>query len=219
MAEIILAEKIIKSYGEAPVLDGADFSLREGEFVALLGPSGSGKSTLLNLIGLLDSPDSGKIFLDGEDVVSAGEKRKAALRAAKIGFVFQFDSLLPEFTVLENADIPALMAGNPNPKLAAALLERFGLGQLSARLPCELSGGEKQRAAIARALRNSPRLILADEPTGNLDSANADKIFGDFKSLAETGVAVVMATHNAAACRYASRSVTVSGGKLTTQPV
>ena len=211
-------QNLTKTYDDGKrkttVLENLSFSMSQGEFVVLLGPSGSGKSTLLHLIGLLDNPTSGHIKFEGRNATLLSEKQKAALRMNKIGFVFQFDSLLAEFTMLENVDMPALLAGKPDAACAFELLERFGLKQLAGKMPAELSGGEKQRTVIARALRNGPRLILADEPTGNLDAANTIKILEDFKRLSQSGVSVLMVTHNHEASRYASRVFNLTHGAL-----
>ena len=172
---MITLEHVTKIYGQGEehlcVLEDVSLTLRRGKFTVLLGPSGSGKSTLLNLIAMLDKPTSGKIFVDGQEITSLKkESARSKVRLKKMGFVFQFDGLLPEFSLLENVDMPALLRGKPNPQKAQELLENLGLGAMSHKLPADLSGGEKQRASIARALRNEPPLLLADEPTGNLDA-------------------------------------------------
>ena len=187
-----------------------------GQFTVLLGPSGSGKSTLLNLLAMLDKPTSGKIFIDGQEITALkSESARSALRLKKMGFVFQFDGLLPEFSLLENVEIPALMAGAPNPQKAQQLLENLGLGKMSHKLPADLSGGEKQRASIARALRNDPPLLLADEPTGNLDAARKDQVFEDFARLSrEKGLTILMVTHDVHAAHYADCVYTLENRKL-----
>ena len=179
---MIKLEHITKIYGQGDenlcVLEDVTLTLPRGKFTVLLGPSGSGKSTLLNLIAMLDKPTSGTIYLDGQNITALkSETARSALRLKKMGFVFQFDGLLPEFSLLENVDMPALMRGRPDPKKAQQLLENLGLGAISHKLPADLSGGEKQRASIARALRNDPPLLLADEPTGNLDTARKQQVF------------------------------------------
>lgn len=204
MLEIKNLSKTYKeAHGKITVLKDVNLKIDAGKFIVLLGPSGSGKSTLLNLIAMLDKPNSGEILLDGKNILRLSEDKKAEIRLNNFGFVFQFDSLLPEFTVLENIELPAIMKGEQNEKVGLELLEKFGLGNFSSKMPQTLSGGEKQRIAIMRALRNSPKLILADEPTGNLDIDKKTKIFKDFASLSKTGVSVLMATHDIHACEFA----------------
>jgi len=223
MAEpVVEARALERLYlqGERPlqVLRGLDLEVAASEFVAVLGPSGSGKSTLLNLLGLMDRPTGGSLRLCGEDPSALSEDRRAALRSDLIGFVFQFDSLLPEFTVLENVTLPARLAGVEPRKAeekAMELLEPVGVKDLADRFPTFLSGGERQRVAIARALINEPALLLADEPTGNLDRPNAELVFSNLKDLADSrGVAVVMVTHNETAAGFASRPIHLSDGRI-----
>lgn len=217
MIELVHLTKI---YGQGRenlcVLEDVSLTLRRGKFTVLLGPSGSGKSTLLNIIAMLDEPTSGKVWVDGQDVTALkSESARAALRLKKMGFVFQFDGLLPEFSLLENVDMPALMRGKPNPKKARELLEKFGLGSMVHKLPADLSGGEKQRASIARALRNEPPLLLADEPTGNLDAARKIQIFEDFARMSkDRGLTTVMVTHDAHAAQYADDVYSLENRKL-----
>lgn len=217
MIELVHLTKI---YGQGRenlcVLEDVSLTLRRGKFTVLLGPSGSGKSTLLNIIAMLDEPTSGKVWVDGQDVTALkSESARAALRLKKMGFVFQFDGLLPEFSLLENVDMPALMRGKPNPKKARELLEKFGLGAMVHKLPADLSGGEKQRASIARALRNEPPLLLADEPTGNLDAARKIQIFEDFARMSkDRGLTTVMVTHDAHAAQYADDVYSLENRKL-----
>jgi putative ABC transport system ATP-binding protein len=186
-----------------PALRGADFAIAEGEFVSIVGPSGSGKSTLLNLIGLLDFPSAGTLLLEGKDVSLLDDGRRTAMRAEKIGFVFQTFNLLPALTALENVEFAmrGLTGEKRLPKTermkkAKENLERVGLGQRLDHLPSELSGGEKQRVAVARSLANNPALILADEPTGNLDSAATESIIALLHEIHASGTTVVMVTHN-----------------------
>ncbi len=229
MAEpAILARGVMKSYGEGPtavpVLRGVDMRVDAGEFVAILGPSGSGKSTLLNLLGLMDRPDAGTLALGGAEVGALADDDRARLRNERLGFVFQFDSLLPEFTILENVLMPARIArargltAEPLAKSevrATALLEALGIAKLRDRFPSQTSGGERQRAAIARALANSPAVILADEPTGNLDAENGAKVFADLRRAArDNGAAVVLVTHDEPAAKSADRVLRMDGGAL-----
>lgn len=217
MIELVHLTKI---YGQGQenlcVLEDVSLTIRRGTFTVLLGPSGSGKSTLLNLIAMLDAPTSGKILVDGIDVTAIkSESARSALRLKKMGFVFQFDGLLPEFSLLENVDMPALMRGTPKPEKARELLEKFGLGKMTDKLPADLSGGEKQRASIARALRNEPPLLLADEPTGNLDAARKIQVFEDFARMSkEHGLTTVMVTHDTHASEYADDVFQLENRKL-----
>jgi lipoprotein-releasing system ATP-binding protein len=228
MADVVLEAKgVRKRYpqGQAgfEALHGVDLQVRAGEFIAVLGPSGSGKSTLLNLLGLLDTPTEGEVVLFGQPTRALGEEARAALRSRRLGFVFQFDSLLPEFTVLENVTLPARMArkrtGEPLGKIAARardLLGQLEVLPLADRFPVQLSGGERQRAAIARALVNDPAALLADEPTGNLDRHNGELVFNKARELSRSlGVAVVMVTHNEQASRYATRSIHLTDGLIS----
>ena len=217
MIELVHLTKI---YGQGQenlcVLEDVSLTIRRGTFTVLLGPSGSGKSTLLNLIAMLDAPTSGKILVDGTDVTAIkSESARSDLRLKKMGFVFQFDGLLPEFSLLENVDMPALMRGTPKPEKARELLEKFGLGKMTDKLPADLSGGEKQRASIARALRNEPPLLLADEPTGNLDAARKIQVFEDFARMSkEHGLTTVMVTHDTHASEYADDVFQLENRKL-----
>ncbi len=229
MAEpAILARGVRKSYGTGPaavpVLRGVDLTVAAGEFVAVLGPSGSGKSTLLNLLGLMDRPDGGELRLGGDDAAALADDERARLRNSLLGFVFQFDSLLPEFTILENVTMPARIArarGLTAAPFAAAesraleLLDSLGIAALRDRFPSQTSGGERQRAAIARALANAPAVVLADEPTGNLDRGNGARVFSDLKRLArERGTAVVLVTHDEAEAQTAGRVLRMDDGVL-----
>ena len=217
---MITLEHVTKIYHSGKedlcVLEDVTLHLPRGKFTVLLGPSGSGKSTLLNLIALLDKPSSGKIFVDGKEITALkSESARSKLRLHKMGFVFQFDGLLPEFSLLENVEMPALMCGKPNPKKARELLTNLGLGDKIDKLPADLSGGEKQRASIARALRNAPPLLLADEPTGNLDAQRKLQVFEDFARMSRTqGLTVVMVTHDVHAADYTDCVFTLENRKL-----
>ncbi len=219
MAELLEIKNLTKIYGQGKenlcVLENANLVLPRGQFAVLLGPSGSGKSTLLNLIGLLDRPTQGQIFLEGKEITQlTSESKRSALRLKKMGFVFQFDGLLPEFTLLENVALPGLMRGKDERKRAQKLLDQFGVGHISHKLPADLSGGEKQRAAIARALCNKPDLLLADEPTGNLDVARKEQVFADFSSLAKEGLSILMVTHDVHAATFADAVYTLENRQL-----
>ncbi|WP_428124188.1 ABC transporter ATP-binding protein [Candidatus Avelusimicrobium faecicola] len=219
MDNIIELKNVTKIYGQKDenlcVLEDVSLQVQKGRFVVLLGPSGSGKSTLLNLIAMLDKPTSGQIFFEGQDITRLRkESARSALRLKKMGFVFQFDGLLPEFSLLENVELPALMRGDENPQKAQALLENLGLGAITHKLPSELSGGEKQRASIARALRNEPVLLLADEPTGNLDASRKEQVFKDFACMAREGLTVLMVTHDVHAVNFADDVYTLENRKL-----
>ena len=222
MSNVLELRGITRTYhsasGELPVLRGVDLVLKAGELVALIGPSGSGKSTLLHIAGLLDSPQSGGISIVGTDASSANDATRTRLRNAHIGFIYQFHNLLPELTAEENVMMPLLIDGTTKAqakKRAEALLARLGLAERTTHLPAQLSGGEQQRVAIARALANKPQLILADEPTGNLDPTTSDSVLQLFLDLArEEGVAALIATHNMALAKRLTRAVTVRDGKL-----
>jgi len=222
MAEPLLeAVGLGKTYGDrvkTVALRDVSFSLQPGEFVSVIGQSGSGKSTLLNLIGLLDAPTTGRVMLAGEDVTSAPRARRAERRNRLIGFVFQFHYLLPEFSVLDNVLMPGRIAGGrtsallPQAKEALALL---GLEELEDKSANDLSGGQKQRVAIARALMNRPALILADEPTGNLDSENTKTVYELFRRFnRELGTAFIIVTHDRAVAQQTDRILEVQDGRL-----
>jgi lipoprotein-releasing system ATP-binding protein len=204
---------------KTPVLTGIDLSIREGEFVSLTGFSGSGKSTLLYLLGALDRPSGGAVLLDGVDISALDDDGRAELRSNKLGFVFQFHFLLPEFTVLENVMIPILRRGRRSradaEKHAREVIESMGLGPYLARRPSQLSGGQQQRVSIARAVANDPRIILADEPTGNLDSKNGVVVMEVFEELVRTqGLTIVMVTHERSFALRTSRQIMLSDGQV-----
>ena len=213
---MIQANGIYKSFGNVDVIKGIDLHINKGEIVAIVGASGAGKSTLLQILGTLDKPDKGKVIIDNQDITSLNQKNLASFRNKKIGFVFQFHHLLPEFTALENICIPAFIAGVPKKEAAdkaMALLEYLRLTE--SHKPSMLSGGEQQRVAIARALINNPAIILADEPSGNLDSQNAKELHELFFSLREkTGQTFVIVTHNPSLANMADRALTIVDGKI-----
>jgi len=200
------------------VLHDVNLEVRRGEVVAIVGESGSGKSTLLHILGALDSPDSGKVLFDGESIFGKSDQATSNFRNKRIGFVFQFHHLLPEFSALENVMMPALVGGASPSSVkgkAEALLERVGLKARAAHRPGELSGGEKQRVAIARALINDPDLVLADEPTGNLDETTADLLHQEMIRLSrELNQTFVLVTHNKSFAEMADRTLTLDHGSL-----
>lgn len=204
--------------GEVRVLGGLDLSLAEGELVALVAPSGAGKSTLLHIAGLLDSADAGHVMIGGQDATRLSDRDRTALRRTGVGFVYQFHHLLPEFTALENIALPQLAAGVARGTAEARardLLGKVGVAQRANHRPAALSGGEQQRVAFCRALANSPRLLLADEPTGNLDPGTADQVFDVLMALVrETGLSALIATHNIEIAQRMDRVVRLDGGRL-----
>jgi putative ABC transport system ATP-binding protein len=198
-------------------VSNVSLSIDKGEFVAIRGRSGSGKSTLMNLLGLLDRPDSGEYALKGRDVATLSEDRRAAIRSHDIGFIFQLPALLPRATALENVELPLVYAGIPSPKrhrAAKDALDRVGLGDRSHHWPNQLSGGEQQRVVIARATVNDPSLILADEPTGSLDSCTSDEILSLFEALHRDGHTVILVTHAAEIADRAQRQITLHDGRI-----
>jgi len=211
-----------KSYqvGESriEVLSGLDLEVSAGEFVSVVGASGTGKSTLLHLLGALDRPDRGEITVDGDPTIEDNEKKIASLRNRRIGFVFQFHHLLPEFTALENTALPARILGRSEAeasRLAETKLQEVDLAERLGHLPNQLSGGERQRVAVARSLVNKPSLLLMDEPTGNLDPKSASALFDLVRSLQrKDGLTIVMATHNMELARQTDRCLRLQNGKL-----
>ncbi len=203
---------------EIRVLSGASAALYPGQAVALVGPSGSGKSTLLHIAGLLETPDSGKVVIAGRDCSRMNDDQRTRVRRSQLGFVYQFHQLLPEFSALENVLIPQMIQGKSRRaagQRARELLTMLGLGERVDHRPAELSGGEQQRTAIARGLANAPRLLLADEPTGNLDPETSQRVFGDLMSLIEhTGVAALIATHNIELAKRMHRVLRLENGRL-----
>lgn len=205
MNDVLDLRDISKTYGidgpsPVPVLAGVNLSVAKGEVVALVAPSGSGKSTLLHIAGLLDTPDKGQVMLNGRDMTGLPDKARTEARRQELGFVYQFHHLLPEFTAAENIILPQLANATPDAKArarAAELLDKVGLSHRANHRPAELSGGEQQRVAFCRALANGPALLLADEPTGNLDPGTSDKVFEVLMGLVrDTGLSALIATHN-----------------------
>lgn len=216
---VVIARDLVKTYenGRTRALDGVSLEVFAGEFVAICGPSGSGKSTLLNLIGALDRPDSGELWVAGEDLTrSRGDF--AGFRARKVGFIFQLHNLIPSLTALENVLIPTLgLNGRDAHARARELLERVGLADKAHRRPPELSGGERQRVAVARALVNNPELILADEPTGSLDSKTERAVLELLRGLqSERGVTLILVTHDPRVAQSADRVIELVDGRVTT---
>jgi len=220
-AEVIRVESVSKTYrvGEIEVKALCDVSIAipSGQFVAIMGPSGSGKSTFMNLLGCLDHPDSGSILLDGSDITHLDRNERAAIRNRKIGFVFQNFSLLARTPVIENVELPLVYAGTPAAmrlERAQDALERVGLGAKMHNQITQLSGGEQQRVAIARSLVNRPSLILADEPTGNLDTRTSFEIMAIFQRLNHEGISVVLVTHEPDIASFAMRNVMFRDGRI-----
>jgi len=219
--EIIRTDQLIKDYdlGKVKVraLDGVNMSIEAGEFVAIMGPSGSGKSTLMHIIGCLDSPSAGDYYLDAIKVSQMERRKLAAIRNAKIGFVFQSFNLLPHLNVLKNVELPLMYAGIGNKDRtlkAKQILDSVGLSDRLKHKPTELSGGQRQRVAIARAIVNSPSILLADEPTGNLDSSSGGDILAIFNELHKQGNTVIMVTHDPAVAQRADRVIHIRDGKI-----
>ena len=211
--------RVFKQAGtELRVLNGVDLSLREGEIVALVGPSGAGKSTLLHVAGLLERPDGGAVMIDGEDCGGLSDERRTLLRRSEIGFVYQFHHLLPEFSALENVMLPQMIAGLARGRArekARGLLAQVGLAPRAGHRPARLSGGEQQRVAIVRALANDPKILLGDEPTGNLDHATGESVLATLLDLVRhSGLAGLIATHNLDLARRLDRVVVLEDGRL-----
>ncbi|SFL09349.1 putative ABC transport system ATP-binding protein [Halogranum rubrum] len=217
---IIELRDVVKRYdtgGEVvDALKGIDFAAKPGEFVAVMGPSGSGKSTMLNVLGLLDAPTEGTVLLDGRDVTDLSDEEQTKERKRSIGFVFQNFYLIPTLTATENVEMPTLFGDDPDARERAEdLLRRVGLGDRLDHRPNELSGGQKQRVAIARALINSPRILLADEPTGNLDQKTGRSVLELFLELTEErDVAIIAVTHDPQVSKYADRTITLVDGRM-----
>lgn len=215
---LIEAQNITKTYGPLQVLKGVNLAVNQGEVISIVGASGAGKTTLLQILGTLDKPTAGKLSLAGQDVFSQNDKKLSAFRNKNIGFVFQFHHLLPEFTALENITMPALIANTPKAQAEARAIELLGFLNLKDRAnhkPSELSGGEQQRVAVARALINNPAVVLADEPSGNLDSANATELHNLFFKLREQfNQTFIIVTHNNELAQMADRRLTMKDGQI-----
>ena len=224
--DVLALEDVSKTYNagkpnEVQVLRGASLVIKRGEVVALVAPSGAGKSTLLHIAGLLDTPDQGSVVIDGRDMTRLGDHARTAARRGQVGFVYQFHHLLPEFSALENVVLPQL-ANAVSPSAAEArardLLGRVGVTERADHRPAALSGGEQQRVAFCRALANAPSLLLADEPTGNLDPATSDQVFAALMGLVrDTGLSALIATHNMELARRMDRIVRLDEGQITAQ--
>jgi lipoprotein-releasing system ATP-binding protein len=222
MSDPLVLRDVRRTYrteaGELSVLRGADMTLHAGEIVALVAPSGAGKSTLLHLAGLLERPDGGTVLVDGRDAGTLPDSARTAIRRDTIGFVYQFHHLLGEFTAVENVVLPQMIAGTARKaaeRRAMALLAAFGLEKRAGHLPGKLSGGEQQRVAIARALANEPKVLLADEPTGNLDVGTADVVFDELLAAVRgASLAALVATHNSDLAARMDRTLTLRDGKV-----
>lgn len=221
MEPLIRLDNVHKNYimGDTVVraLDGVDTEIRKGDFIVIVGPSGSGKSTMMNMVGALDLASEGEIYLEGQDIEHLEESELAQIRGRKIGFVFQTFNLIPTLTALENVMLPMTfqnMGNEEKNKRSNEILEKVGLGHRKDHLPNELSGGERQRVAISRALANNPDVILADEPTGNLDSKTGKEIMKIFQDLNKQGKTIILVTHDLNLTKYASRVLHMRDGKL-----
>lgn len=215
---MIQIEGITKSFGQLQVLKGIDLNINKGEVVSIVGPSGAGKTTLLQIMGTLDRADSGRVIINGTDISRMKEKELSAFRNREIGFVFQFHQLLPEFTALENVTIPALIKGVPAAdarKQAIEMLDFLGLSDRASHKPAELSGGEKQRVAVARALINNPSVVLADEPSGSLDTKNKEELHNLFFELRDKlGQTFVIVTHDEGLAGQTDRTIHMLDGRI-----
>ena len=222
MDDILKIDNVSRFFGDGEgrldILKEASFSMKKGEIIALVAPSGTGKSTLLHLAGLLEKPDSGNVIIDGKDCGALPDAERTAIRRSEIGFVYQFHHLLPEFSAIENVMMPQMIAGLSRKEAkerAGQLLDYLRIGHRAEHRPSELSGGEQQRVAIARAVANAPLVLLADEPTGNLDPETAHYVFDALEALVrQSGLAALIATHNHALAARMDRRVTLEGGKV-----
>jgi putative ABC transport system ATP-binding protein len=219
VSQLVRLENVAKYYGpqnQVTALTEINFSIDQGEYVAIMGPSGSGKSTLLSILGAMNPPSDGTMVVDDIDVYELSAERQADFRREYLGFIFQQLQLVPYLTAIENVMLPLVVTDiKDHESKAAALLERVGLGDKFNRLPSELSGGEQGRVAIARAVVNEPPILLADEPTGSLDSTTGDEILTLFGELHQEGQTIIMVTHNADACRAADRLIQIKDGRIT----
>src|SRR5271170_4321229 len=214
MSGQVVIDSLVKEYGNLRALDHISFSIKQGDWVALMGPSGSGKTTLINILGGLDTLTSGHAIVDGVDLAKLGENDLVRYRAEKIGFVFQQFHLVPYLNALENVMLAQYFHSVTDEKQATDALKRVGLGDRLTHLPSQLSGGEQQRVAIARALINQPKIILADEPTGNLDEANEEIVLKIFRELHDAGHTILMVTHDPDIARQADRRIELAHGRL-----
>lgn len=219
MSELLIAENVKKTFKDGPrelhVLRGISLKVKKGELIAITGPSGAGKSTLLHMLAGLDRPTDGRIYLNGTDIYKLSDGKLANLRNRRIGFIFQFFHLLPEFSILENTSLPAMISGTMNRERALQLLERLGLSERVGHRPDQLSAGEIQRAAIARALMNNPEIVFADEPTGNLDRDNSTSIMNLITELNhEEQQTFIIATHEDSLAREAKKVLSIVDGVL-----
>nr|WP_321497383.1 ABC transporter ATP-binding protein [uncultured Methanolobus sp.] len=223
---IIQARGLSKVYGngvEVRALDDVDLDIRRGEFLSIIGPSGSGKSTLLHMIGILDTPSSGSITIDGKVVTDMSEKERSKVRNEVLGFIFQYHHLMPDFDALENVMMPLLISGmkrSEAKKVASRLLEEVGLGDRMGHRPNQLSGGQAQRVAIARALANNPGIVIGDEPTGNLDTKSSDKIYELLRQLnRDRGQTFILVTHDEEMARKTDRIIRIVDGRIASDSV
>ena len=220
MMEILKIENLTKVYGsgenEVRALDGVSFSVEKGEFLAIIGPSGSGKSTLLHILGGVDRPTSGKVWLDGQDVYAQNEEQLAIFRRRQVGLIYQFYNLIPVLNVVENMTLPVLLDGHKvNEERLNELVETLGLSGRKNNLPNQLSGGQQQRVSIGRALMNAPAVVLADEPTGNLDQKTGRELIELFHQLHEAGNTIVLITHDGNIAKEAARSIKILDGHVS----
>jgi putative ABC transport system ATP-binding protein len=219
MAPVVEVENLTKQYGNVRALDGVSLQVESGEWIAIMGPSGSGKTTLINILGGLDTPTSGRAVVDGTDVAHLDEKGLTRFRADKIGFIFQQFHLVPYLSAVENVMLAQYFHSTTDEGEASEALRRVGLGDRLEHLPSQLSGGEQQRVAVARSLINHPKLLLADEPTGNLDEANEEIVLDLFRQLHAEGHTILMVTHAASIGSLAGRRINLAHGRLAQFPV
>lgn len=214
MKELIQIKNLSKEFGKVKALDNINLNIYKGEWIAIMGPSGSGKSTLLNILSLMDDPSSGKYILDNEDLEQINEEQKITLRREKIGLIFQQFHLIPYLSALENVMLSQYYHSSVDEEDAKAVLEKVGLSHRLSHLPSQLSGGEQQRVCIARALINNPEILLADEPTGNLDEANEKIVLETLQKLKNEGKTIVLITHNPELAKFADRTLILQHGIL-----